>query len=475
MIQASLLMSTWSDVPPDPKDSWYWMGIAISTAFAAGLNYDPPGQGLSLDQQKLRKRIWWTCYMRDRFLSLGLHRPTRIKDQEFSVPPLESDDFEILLLSRDDYTTIGSDCPTLHNIKDQLALAEICTYRAKLGVLIEAVLKLQAAYDYAGRSTSSPEAYDRLADQFIKTEEALMTWKELLPASCLLSSRDSYNRSLNIHRSHLHMMFHTLIYSLHRARFLPTSPRHMNPTPRLLSDISGTKVITSALNISWIVAELRQQGLDTYLPVSGVTIIFPAMVVSLLEMKCKDDTLQQSAARRFKTCMKTMETLQRTYTVADVTISYLNAALRKASIDTALWNSHQDSIDEFYAPDGTDCHTVSLSVVSQDDSANLQMTSNISDEISNDRVTGKDASPTTSLDDFEIGDLDGLDLSGLLEETPSVQVTGPIEPAVVSFDEFELDELTTFDLSALLSDNTDIDAFKKTVFDGGSQIADLVE
>lgn len=413
--------------------------------------------------------------MRDRFLSLGLHRPTRIKDQEFSVPPLESDDFEILILSRDDYTAVGSDCPTLHSIKDQLALAEICTYRAKLGVLIEAVLKLQAGYDYAGRSTSSPESYDRLADQFIKTEEALMTWRELLPASCLLSSREIYSRSLNIHRSHLHMMFHTLIYSLHRARFLPTSPRHMNPTPRLLSDISGTKVITSALNISGIVAELRQQGLDTYLPVSGVTIIFPAMVVSLLEMKCKDDTLQQSAARRFKTCMKTMETLQRTYTVADVTISYLKAALRKASIDMALWNSPHDLVDDSSGPSGRACQALSLSDVGQVDSASLLLTDYISDETSNDHQTGKDASPAASLDNFDIGDLDGLDLSGLLEETPSTHRAGQTEPAVVSFDEFELDDLTTFDLSALLSDNVDMEGGTKDAFDEGSQSMNSVK
>lgn len=356
LIQAALLLSTWSDIPPDHKDSWYWMGLATSLSYAVGLNYDPAAQDLSLREQKLRKRMWWTCYMRDRFLALGLHRPTRIKDQEFSTPPLEAVDFETIVLSRSSYS-IGSNCPTLQSVDLQLQLADICVYRAKLGVLIEAVLRLQAAYDQPGPLTSNIESQERMEQQFRRVEDALDAWKQSLPDSCLLVRRPRANppptdgkAHLDIHRSHLHMLFHTMVYSLHRPRFLPTSPKQMNPTSRLSSDTSGAKVLASALNISWIARELRNNKLDMYLPVSGVTILFPAMVVSLLEMKCQDQAMQQGATSRFMACMKVMETLQQTYVVADVTMSYLKAALSRASIDLSLYDLVSESLEEDETP-----------------------------------------------------------------------------------------------------------------------------
>lgn len=339
-------------MPPDHKDSWYWMGLAISTALASGLNYDPTALDLSQDQQKLRKRIWWTCYMRDRFLSLGLHRPTRIKDHEFSVPPLELMDFELINLSADGHA-IGTHCPTLHDIKDQLALADICVYRTRLGLLVEPVLRLQAAYDHPEHIAACLEPGGRLILQFDRVEQALLLWKESLPSSCFLQFRRNVmsnngirqvdNGFLNIHRSHLHMMFHTLIYSLHRPRFLPKSPWRMNPISRLSSDASGAKVLASALNIGRIVERLREQKLDIYLPVSGITIIFPAMVVSLLEMKCQGQALHQGATKRFLTCMEAMKTLQSTYTIADVAMDYLRDAMSKASIDLSPWDSYCDA------------------------------------------------------------------------------------------------------------------------------------
>jgi hypothetical protein len=327
------------------------MGQATSLSYAVGLNNDPTTQNLPLREKKLRKRIWWTCYLRDRLLALGLHRPTRIKDHEFSTPLLEAVDFETIVLSRDS-SAIGSNCPMLQNIDLQHQLADICIFRAKLAVLIEVVLRLQAAYDQQG-SLPNIESYERMEQQFCRVENSLESWKQSLPESCLLRQRSKEENPssqeeahLDIHRSHLHMLFHTLIYSLHRPKFLPTSPKQMNPASRLSSDTSGAKVLAAALNISWIARELRLRKLDMYLPVSGVTILFPAMVVSLLEMKCQDEAMKHGATSRFMACMKVMETLQQTYVAADVTMSYLKTALSRASIDLSLYDLIADSLEE---------------------------------------------------------------------------------------------------------------------------------
>ena len=89
LIQALLLMTYWYETPDDQKDSHHWMGIAVSLSHAIGLNRNPENSP-SLDEtrQRLWRRIWWSTYMRDRLIALGMRRPTRIKDTDFDVPML---------------------------------------------------------------------------------------------------------------------------------------------------------------------------------------------------------------------------------------------------------------------------------------------------------------------------------------------------------------------------------------------------
>jgi HSP20 family molecular chaperone IbpA len=48
-------------------------------------------------KKKLWKRIWWSCFMRDRLVALGMRRPTRIKAEDYDVPMLREEDFEVVL------------------------------------------------------------------------------------------------------------------------------------------------------------------------------------------------------------------------------------------------------------------------------------------------------------------------------------------------------------------------------------------
>lgn len=343
LIQTSLLMSSWSDTSHDHKDSWHWMGLAVSSAYAMGLNKGVTLEGLPRAEQKLYKRIWWSCYMRDRFLSLGLQRPTRIKDDDVSVPNLEISDFDIAVLPSEN-DIIRSEFSVLHSSEKQIELAELSVQRSKLSILIGYILQIQDIYDRSDITAlySNPESAIDLENKFLRTESALELWRSSLPISCeyelLHTAEDVAARSasLAVHQSHLQMSFHTLTYTLHRPRFLPASPKKMSLIPRSSSSESGTKVFNSAVQISHIAHNLRELNLDGLLPVTGVTIIFPAMVVSLLEMKNQDESTRHGAVSRFATCMRVMETLQETYIAADFTINYFKAALKKASI-TVSW------------------------------------------------------------------------------------------------------------------------------------------
>lgn len=328
------------------------MGLAVSSAFAAGLNNLQPPQQIGRSEYKLRKRIWWSCYMRDRFLALGLRRPIRIRDVDVAVPGLEVSDFEIATLCRDN-SIVESEGSVLYQFSKQVELAEICIHRSRLSSLIEGVLTTQNAYDCSeqpSKTTCVTQPGRDLEDMFAHSAACLELWKASIPDSCgyRLDREEEVNPSIVLHQSHLQMSFHTLLYTLHRPRFLPSIPKQACIFSTLFSKGSGREVLVSALEITRIATDLRQLGLDCYLPVSGVTVIFPAMVICLLEMKAENSEVKQRAAMRFDSCMKVMERLQETYIAADLAINYFKAALKRQP-PTVLPSPH-DVSEEHITP-----------------------------------------------------------------------------------------------------------------------------
>ncbi|RDW61597.1 hypothetical protein BP5796_11489 [Coleophoma crateriformis] len=102
IIQSLLLMTRCPAPVPtstvqDNKDAYHWLGLAISLCYSLSLHrrLDAPHSAPGI--QKLHKRIWWTCFIRDRTLSFseGKPRPVRIRKEDCDVELLSLDDFEL--------------------------------------------------------------------------------------------------------------------------------------------------------------------------------------------------------------------------------------------------------------------------------------------------------------------------------------------------------------------------------------------
>ena len=76
LVQSLLLMTYWYETPDDQKDTWHWMGVAITLAHTIGLHRNPEKSNMEPSKKKLWKRVWWSCFMRDRLVALGMRRPT---------------------------------------------------------------------------------------------------------------------------------------------------------------------------------------------------------------------------------------------------------------------------------------------------------------------------------------------------------------------------------------------------------------
>lgn len=96
LLQASLLLGFWHSELDEHMQPWYWTGIAISLCQVLGLHRNPDGSrynpNFTEQQRMLWRRLWWSCFFRDRWLGLTYGRPLRINIQDCDTPmPLASD------------------------------------------------------------------------------------------------------------------------------------------------------------------------------------------------------------------------------------------------------------------------------------------------------------------------------------------------------------------------------------------------
>lgn len=88
LLQSAILLGFWFSDAEDRTASWHWTGVAISLAQTLGLHRGLVNQECSripMNRQRLWRRIWWVCFFRDRWLSLGMGRPMRINSEDCDV------------------------------------------------------------------------------------------------------------------------------------------------------------------------------------------------------------------------------------------------------------------------------------------------------------------------------------------------------------------------------------------------------
>ncbi|KKA27792.1 hypothetical protein TD95_003564 [Thielaviopsis punctulata] len=345
LVQGLLLMTFWYESPDDQKDTWHWMGIATSLAHSIGLHRISSLMNVPARKLGLYRRIWWSCFMRDQEIALGMRRPTRIKAGDFNVDMLQESDFDIRPVS-DDNTAIPRECRLLRDVRMQRDLAEMAIAKAKLCVLVSHMLKIQYSVHTKGTvpmdsaSMLFPNKTIDNVDEVNEVDGSLNRWRAELPESC--SNRpltpfdvEDGKATIAVHRSLLHMIYYTTQSALHRPQFLgmQPAPPHMETKLQQSQEMARIRVRDAATQITRMATDLHELELDRYLPTTGVTIVLPAMIIHMLEMKHHNPQVRDRAVRGFKQCMDVMQTLRTCYAAAEYATGFLDAFLRKASID----------------------------------------------------------------------------------------------------------------------------------------------
>lgn len=345
VIQSSLLMTYWNEAPDDPKDVWYWLGVAISLSNRMGLNYRDDlvcCTSHNLMERRLSTRIWWSCYMRDRLVSLAFRRPARIRQNEFDQPMLQLSDFETKPLSAEVSDMLGSKHSAFKDEATRKSLAKLCIAMAKLTVCLTPILAMQCrkidgnsalhsmkqgvhAYETPVNMATLLQCDDNLRNWYQKHAEDLRCFNG--GSSCEQMGNGS--QILDLQKAVLKGVYLASLSTLHRPQIL-SSTRNTKLDSEI-RELSRRKTHEAANELTILYTSLYAHGLVGFLPNTGVTCLLHAAIIHVLDQMADDSDLQQSAKRKFGLCMQALEQLGEIYGSGAFACSFLIAAAKKAS------------------------------------------------------------------------------------------------------------------------------------------------
>ncbi|KAI9653891.1 MAG: hypothetical protein M1829_001117 [Trizodia sp. TS-e1964] len=348
LVQSLLLMTYWYEAPDDQKDTWHWLGVALSLCHTIGLHRNPENSQMSIDNQRLWKRIWWSCFIRDKLVALGMRRPSRIKIEDYNVPMLTIDDFELGSVAAD-ISCIPSSCVVARDVVKQRKLALMCIEKAKLCLCISHVLSAQYSVlnSEVGPSMAQgntratmmllPNKLDAKASDIQICSRELSKWITELPEDAKYETSSSLVLDpeadlLTVHRAVIHMIYHTALSTLHRPQALPSLAVAIPSTAAELQDESRRIVRLAANEITRVARDLQSLNLVRYLPTTGVTVLLPAIIVHLLDVKSSCQATREASLKGFSTCIQVMHQLRDNYAAADSATQFLEAAVQRAGL-----------------------------------------------------------------------------------------------------------------------------------------------
>lgn len=270
--------------PEDQKDSWHWLGQAISTAQTLGMHRSTARSGLSPHHRSLWKRIWWSVYVRDRHTAAALGRPVRIRDEDCDIEPLESFDFEDGETGMTDILGTEQPCHIHYAIE-----------MAKLAQIFGQVLITEFAPAYA----VTPDESARIA-------ERLTTWKILVPPELNLEHAPG-NPAFFWSRM-LHAAFGLCQLLLYRPKriALPLDEEQKREATAIMA----------ANNVTRIAEDLLTTNTLRFGQLHLVPTLFAALSVHTIEICRKDHLHRRLAENRCRQCMLALMELSRSWPVA---------------------------------------------------------------------------------------------------------------------------------------------------------------
>ncbi|KAJ0421225.1 fungal-specific transcription factor domain-containing protein [Aspergillus carlsbadensis] len=298
LLQASILLGFWHSEVDEHGQPWYWSGVAISLGQILGLYRDPDAArynaAITVRQRQLWRRLWWTCFLRDRWLSLTLGRPLRIDVGDCDVP----------MPSVADMLYDFQDVPVLASagfIPDDLPL--LAGYWVRLIDLTRLLGSVLSINCKARNPMASSEQIDVLEAEIVGSKPDY--------DDCAASP------GARFYLHHLQLHYEALVITLYRPYLtdisddLPASQIQWRRSIWHKADAAASQTNDILESLA------RENILDHALPMTPPLLI-PAMQVHLLHCRTGNALSKRLRLNKLNACMMVMEEFQKVYIVASI-------------------------------------------------------------------------------------------------------------------------------------------------------------
>ncbi|OAL38193.1 hypothetical protein AYO20_02645 [Fonsecaea nubica] len=343
-VQALLLMTYFNEETEPLKNVWHWLGIAIAHARHIDLeNNLCDDKRYDMATRKIRKRVWWSLYMRDRLTAVALRRPVRLSTGS-RVPLLELSDFDIEAYSPSITQMLGG-CQVASDVELQRALAILCIDLTKLCVRISQIPDLKhfnfshlASPDEDGRDGREWNSRSNilLGEYFevLECDRELENWFSNLPLDLTYQFQDSEPQSdssghdlVYIYHALLTGLYFAALCVLHRP-LLNRVRMNFGSAAVELREYSCRRIREASNEITDLYRDLCARNLVEFLPNTGVTCVLPAAIFHLQELQSQEPSSRLTSMRKLETCMQALRRLQNLYASAEFAVSWLARATR---------------------------------------------------------------------------------------------------------------------------------------------------
>jgi hypothetical protein len=349
LVQSLLLMTYWYDSDSDDKHTWYWMGIALTTAQVEGLHRDTEQPQHPANANRLRRRIWWSCVIRDRLLGLGIRRPSRIREDEFSVEPLRLDDFDLAPPTPAAARLLATPSCTGSDPSCRRAMAIICIDLSKLCIVIGRILhsqytigsSQQEGSSYLRKAIVRPQSSKEQSQSFAQCDNGLHEWLQNRSTESKYehgvrkprTSACSEDSMIRLHQALLYMNYLTALGALHRPQVFYSGSDGIDLARK--AD-SKRKVTEAAVAITKLAFDLQSTNQMCYSPTSSIPAFLSAALIHLLNTRSSDEETRNISIGRFCQCLDALHQLQSMYAAADQAVHIVNNVLENAGLMVPL-------------------------------------------------------------------------------------------------------------------------------------------
>ncbi|KAF1816898.1 hypothetical protein P152DRAFT_3545 [Eremomyces bilateralis CBS 781.70] len=288
VLQSLFLMSFWRAGPLNEKNSRYWLGAAIGLAQTRGFHRAAQSTTVGAKQAKMRRRIWWSIYVRDRQSSASLGLPSRIRDEDCDVQMLSPLDLE-------EEEPEGSASDIFGNNEPGHILYAL--EMAKLAKLLGKIITNQF--------TPGDSYLDK--DERSRLSEALVLWKSELPEN--MRECNSESRPGMIWTYLLHLAYNNLHIYLHRRAYV--RPLNEGDTQ------AGQVALQAARRITRIVEDMLSQDLVRF---GQLHVLFASLCIHTISLQRSKDTTRRLAEHRAQMCLLGLKEIQKYWEVNNLVL-----------------------------------------------------------------------------------------------------------------------------------------------------------